>query len=449
MTVRLPKLLGYTPLMTVIGSNPELCQEIEKTDVAFQYREDCRECKHNDPDQCAFQSLMIGDFDLVGLSYDKLKALQTNSETYAAKNILGKLQAADVIILDEFSAATTPQIKPVTLATKDKEGNTHLLFDDLVKLFPNPSLWSFTLLYFVKKFSAYKSGVYPNDAVAELDPGEGAEKRAFSLGWNAIIKMTKAKGSSITRPLQDAFLAMFARKVVITSQEGNTILTPVVEDALWYLKQFVSTLKSDRRIFVIDAYEPTVNFQSLFGNVDTQLWGPKGDPLGTNAKQLIICDTATWNSQNFTRDRKLQEKYRLIIQRIAVLFSPDRIMIVSTSSDMTKIVNTWNLPKGIKNTYFRSEEMRGVPVEGKDIVILLNGPFIPLHAYDATAKSLNIENYITESDGLIFEEERDVFLPRLLWLDSIRGEFINTIGRVKDPNGQKRSLVFCLGMQKG
>ena len=441
-------LLGYSPNAILIKSNPEMCQKVEKNEMIFQYRGDCRECAFNDPDKCDFQNLMIGNFDLTILTYHKLTALLSNSESKAATNILQKLTLANVVIFDEFSAATLPKIQTIDIVTKDKDGNVCRLHEQLVTVLSEGKPWQIGLLGFIQKFAAMKrSAVYENAAIEQLCRDKESEKRVFNDGWRDITNLHDLGVK--TRDLELAFIAMFARKVVITAKDGNVWLTLTVEDALWHIKKLVSLLGSEKHILVVDAYEPSVNFDSLFGKVEHRLWGPNGDPLSTNDKQLVIHDSAHWGASDFSKDVVLQAKYQSIIKRIIALFSAQRVLIVTLNEKMANAVQQWGLPKETMITWYRSGWMRGVQAKGRDVMILLNGPYIPRRAYDASAKSFKIEDFISEMDGLEADHEKEVNLPYLLWLDSLRGEFINAIGRVKDPKGLQRSAVFGLGMRKG
>lgn len=89
--------------------------------------------------------------------------------------------------------------------------------------------------------------------------------------------------------------------------------------------------------------------------------------------------------------------------------------------------------------------MRGVSVEDRRIMICVGGPYIPKDAYVASSHSFNIEDFAADLENLS-DEDRLLAISKLLRLDDTRSEFINSIGRCKDPRGEQRSIVFLLGL---
>ena len=52
------------------------------------------------------------------------------------------------------------------------------------------------------------------------------------------------------------------------------------------------------------------------------------------------------------------------------------------------------------------------------------------------------------SDDSLSDEEKSLRTAQILKVDNIRSEFVNSIGRIKDPEGKRRSLVLTLGMKQ-
>jgi len=250
-----------------------------------------------------------------------------------------------------------------------------------------------------------------------------------------------------TAELQEVFLMAFAKEVIVTCEDGVVKLTPRFEDALDYISEFCKELGEEKLILVVDSYQPSVSFDSVFVKpVKHYLWGENGDPLGTNEKQLIVCDTAHWGASDFLKDKKLQEKVKLFVMKILAEFSPKQVLVVATNKKMAGIVSQWRLPRDVRVTWFRSDWMRGVSVEGRRIMICVGGPYIPKKAYDASARSFRIESFAKDLE-LLDDDAKTVAISRLLRLDDTKSEFINAVGRVKDPIGKEGSIVFTLGMQ--
>jgi hypothetical protein len=177
------------------------------------------------------------------------------------------------------------------------------------------------------------------------------------------------------------------------------------------------------------------------------VWGPKADPLQTSTKQLIVADTAHWGARDFIRDYKLWIKIKQYIELMVKEFTPQNVIIVTTNKEMAGIVLKWNLPKEVRITWFRSDWMRGVPAEGRRIMICIGGPYVPMKAHLPESQSFKFDDFAKQLDNLATNEERSAKLALLLRADNICSEFINAIGRIKDPQGIDKSLVITLGMQ--
>jgi len=165
-------------------------------------------------------------------------------------------------------------------------------------------------------------------------------------------------------------------------------------------------------------------------------WGLNGDPIGTNQKQLLVSDTAHWGALDFLRDKKLQRRVRLFVNEVLEMFQPEQVLIVATNKKIASIINRWNPSKEVRVTWFRSDWMRGVNVEDRRVMICVGGSYIPKKAYDASAESFRIENFARDLE-LLNESARRLAISKILRLDDTRSEFINAIGRVKDPRSDE------------
>jgi len=446
---KLPSLLGYSPRMITVGPNSELCQKLDKKlsrKLAFQFKEDCNKCELNGkPSQCSYQNLLMNEFDVYCLTYDKLRALMQ----YQSKDttmIIDKLSAPNrprVLILDEDTTAVHAEVQTIELIY-DYNGLAKKLSDDIEALLPTKAIWADILRAFLKLFENVKeNGILENNVWNAVLLPDKARQDFFVDGWLYITGRTK-RGLD-TKDLQRIFLSMFAKKVVITVDNGKISLTPMVEDALAYLKTFVSKFGKDKTVFVVDSYQPSVNFQSLFGTEVTPVnWG---DPLNTNAKQLVIADTAHWGARDFAKDPKLRTRIQQTLEHVLTQFLPEQVIIVTTNKSMKQEISYWNLPKTVMITYFRSDWMRGVQAENRRVMVCVGGPYLPKKAYTDSSKSFKISDFVVEMDQLRTDAEKARLMPYLFRLDGTRGEFWNSVGRIKDPEGKERSVVFTLGMQ--
>jgi hypothetical protein len=463
-----PRIATSKSRIAPILSNPELCRKLEPNQkLKFQFKENCSTCELKDkPHECTFQELMMEDFDIYCLTYSKLQALQ-KSTSKEAVSLLEKLRKCRAFIFDEFTSALTGHIPTIVIVTTDENGNlertsqrirtafkeqfnlsdkiiSESLYEKNSVMFKEEEFWGIFIEYFLVHFeSIEKSGVY-NNVIADFLPEEEM-KDLFHYGWSKITKLTK-EGKDTTE-LQDIFLVSFAKEIVVSCEDGTTKITPRLEDALGYIGKFCGGISEDKLIVVVDSYQPRVKFDHVFGReVKHFFWGKHGDPLGTNRQQLIVCDTAHWGALDFLKDKKLQERVRSFINTIMEAFSPNQVLIVTTNKKMASVVAQWNLPKDARVTWFRSDWMRGVSVEDRRVMICVGGPYIPKKAYDASAKSFRIESFAANLD-LLEEDAKRLAVSRILRLDDTRSEFINAVGRVKDPEAKERSIVFTLGMQ--
>lgn len=450
---KIPQVLRQEPRIAIIGQNTELCRKLDpKLDLKFQFKKDCSLCEFKgEPKDCTFQDLLMNDSDLYCLTYDKLQALQ-NSESEESSVFLKKLRKCDVIILDEFTTAVIQDIPSIEVVTSSENGeqlksSTRLVsgFADEVKRShknKESDFWM-TILLFLGQFENIKqSGVYKNNTVESLSKYELSH--LFVYGWNRITELT-AEGRD-TSKLQDIFLISLAREIIATVENETVKLTPRLEDALDYLREFTQTLSEDNLTFVVDSYLPSTNFDQLFGRpVKHVLWGNNGDPLDTNLQQLIICDTAHWGELNFRKSAILQSRIRGFIKGLLRLFPPERVLIVTTNKTMTNMISTWNLPRSVRLTYHRSDWMRGVSVEDRRVMLCLGGPYLPKRAYVSEAHSFDFRDFTRGLEDLSAEQQV-LQISRTLRVDDTKSEFTNAIGRVKDPTARERSLVMTLGM---
>lgn len=125
-------LPGLQPRIAVIWPNSELCRKCDpKLPLKFQLKKDCSICEHSGrSEDCPFQRLILNDFNLILLTYDKLRALLASSSPESAK-LLKKLQEYDVFIFDEYQSALGRGIQTIEIVTPDENGNVTRMNDRL------------------------------------------------------------------------------------------------------------------------------------------------------------------------------------------------------------------------------------------------------------------------------------------------------------------------------
>lgn len=465
----IPKITRTRPGIAPVLSNPELCTKLElNPKLKFQFKPSCSNCEYRGiPVQCVFRDLLINEFDVYCLTYSKLQAMQKRASE-DVKSLLQKLQKCDVFIFDEFTTAVVRDVPTIMMVKADETGKvTHIsehiraefreefqrsdkiisedLYETSRAMFRESAFWGILIDIFLAQFENVKqSGIYKN-FVANYLP-EDEMKSMFHHGWNKITRLTSEGKNTVE--LQEVFLTAFAKEIIVSCEDGVVKLTPKLEDALGYISEFCQKLGDEKLVLVVDSYQPSVNLDNVFRKpVNRVLWGEDGDPLNTNKNQLIVCDTAHWGARDFLKDKRLQGKVKLFVNQVLKKLSPKHVLVVTTNKKMASIIGQWNLPKTVRLTWFRSDWMRGVSVEGRSVMICVGGPYIPRKAYDASAQSFRIESFARDLE-VLDEDARRVAVSRLMRLDDTRSEFINSVGRVKDPLAKERSVVFTLGMQR-
>jgi hypothetical protein len=445
----IPRLTNRIPTIGIFKSNQELCLKVPRLPIKFQFKEDCQLCQFNKSNHCPFQRLLINDYDIYGLTYAKLRALQL-SRTRSTNAFLAKLRRCEVFIFDEITTAIVGTISTFSLVSTNSQGEVKRVSDQIAKLKRQSAhlannideaiktdFWAF-IECFLQLEQITENGEHANPC---WNPDSDRQRHLFIEGWRYIIELTRKLQ---TDDLQELFLiALISSKLEVNYDENNLSITPIVEDALAYLHAFITKISDKKIVFLVDSYQPRIQFKHLFSRMIQQVtWGKFGDPVNTNSQQLIVCDTAHWGEYNFRRDENLRQHLKEFLQEFTKHFPPHKILIVTTNRRMADTVKEWDLPDDIRVTYHRSTWMRGVPVENRRIMICLGGPYLPKNAYMSPSKSFDIKLFSDNNT----DEPR---IAQWLRIDDTRSEFINAIARVKDPTSQERCIVLTFGMKYG
>jgi len=444
---KLAQFFGDKCRVAIIPRNEELCARLKPDPkLKFQFKKECWNCPYKDPKLCPFQRLLAEDFDVYILTYDKLRALQLSTSS-ESERLLKKLSECDIIVFDEFSTAVLQDFPTIKVVYVDEKSGESRRLRDEVKKFIDIGLETESLqpqiakdiLTIVNDFLSSvekieKPTIFSNEELIGFE--QDMLRFLFLEFWNLITELNERRMD--TSVLQDVALVAFSKKVAVLPEEGSVYVTPVVDDALGYIRDFCGKLDlNDKIILVIDSYQPSVNFSEIFGSeVTHELWGPNGDPLRTNDTQLIVADTAHWGSRDFLKGQDLQIRVKSFIRDLLKHFKASEIVIVTTNIEMAKTIESWNLHPELKITWFRSDLTRGVPIKRRRIMICIGGPYLPKTAYVPESYSFRFEDFAKKFEELDPEEKRKR-ISRLLSIDDARSEFINAIARVKDPKGKK------------
>lgn len=187
-------------------------------------------------------------------------------------------------------------------------------------------------------------------------------------------------------------------------------------------------------VALVDACLPDLELTETFGvQVESFSWG---DPLNTNRSQLIICDTRKFGEKEFSKEKGLQAKLKQLINRLSDLHTPETLLIATMNKDMFRVVQAWikrkDISEKITATYYRSDLSRGVTINPKLRYLIL---FSPPHLPD--------DAYLAETYG---QTGKDAKKQTLFKKSDKKSAFINLIGRVKDPKGKEKSIVYAAGI---
>lgn len=80
---------------------------------------------------------------------------------------------------------------------------------------------------------------------------------------------------------------------------------------------------------------------------------------------------------------------------------------------MARIIANWNLPNEARVTWFRSDLMRGVPVENRKIMVCVGGPYLRKDAYVPESRSFKFEDIVASAQNLT-DEEKTLKIAQLL-----------------------------------
>jgi len=422
-----------------VGENPRL------RNLPFHLRPSCRNCKYNNPESCELQKILVSDWDILGLTYPKLRALSI-SQSATSLDLLGKIKLPDNLILDEFvtglivASPSVEILEPHEYLQREFDYELRM-FKGLENESIEATFWPALALFAQdaelegKNLREREYRLY-NNPIRD-DCGTFFEDN-FAECWNLIEHLVNEEKD--TKVLQELLQIVTSDKFFIINKDGKVSIKPVlnlddISSGSFYLKDFATKFFSKGKfVALVDACLPDLNLERSLGlKVESYAWG---DPLNTNQSQLVISDTRKIGETDFFKSMKLQAELKETIATLSKLHRPKTILLATQNIDIWKIIEAWRnsgvIPKDIMTTYYRSGISRGVtPDPLRRVLILIGAPYLPKEAYLP-------ETYVSAG------QTKDLQIAYKK--SDMKSTFINLIGRVKDPRGQEKSIVYAIGI---
>lgn len=474
-----------TPVYLKLPQNKELCKRlVEKcqTTPALKklpvlYRPSCKGCIYNDPKQCKLQAILQSDYDVLGLTYQKLERL-AYGEGAIAKMLFEAVKSPDNIILDEFTSgivASFPQETVVQPRTALKQDFPEFEAPNISMKTPDTILefWSSLLLFASeceRRGNALQNDeekIFNNPIKRLISRAQLGNLRMSSGQFWKIIEDFTIQGRN-TDTLQKLVCMFTAEKFEISKNSKGEVKVkslrmPLDEDtkiiSTEYLRTLVKVTKPETLVALVDASQPKFNVADALGvytikKVTTRdpLTGffhtkkkkvidsdrivnvKWGDPLGTAKTQLIVCDRRQISVREFyrTNGNTAQPFVKESINAVCALHGASNVIVATLNSKMAKeTLYAWRkngeIPSDISLTWYRSTVSKGTSLAPNiRYMVLIGAPYVPVKAFKAETCSSGYQKAAKHSDEA--------------------QNFVNMVGRVKDPNGRERSVVYALGV---
>ncbi|MCD4821797.1 MAG: hypothetical protein K8R11_06970 [Methanococcoides sp.] len=449
------------------------------------------ECKHYD--KCSVTKIFRDeDYDGIAITYHKLVATMKTAKLYPESNaseILDKLFASDIVIFDEAHNLAFDEVMSLDMTnnhdfgyaqyimrklnkSKGEYKNLRKLIFNYIQIIKNKDVLEQKKLLNThvddKEYSSYsknQSCTIPNPKknIAFIDrntkPYYNRKTDKYEISETEIGK----KSSKILQELislidchkslkistEDiSFIINIINivktdKITLHSQKIKnkntydtlTDICTVNEEYLSVISEFLKTKQFDKKskIIVTSATFTYFNYSGLFkSGTDIHKYN-FGDPLNTNDKLTILCDTKSYSAfgRNSTYNCRIEIQTRC--KQIMNLHGSNNCLIICRNiSEYIYWKDYWEnysedgkKPKYTPQvTYYRAPDVMGVDSE-KRVCILIGLGHLPAHACDPMRDSA---------------EKAQVAREEMMHI-----EVFQALSRVKDPNGKEKSIVFALG----
>ncbi|KKG13057.1 hypothetical protein [Methanosarcina sp. 2.H.A.1B.4] len=455
--------LPYLPLPEICGDD---CEHFEKCPVTKILRDD--------------------EFDGIAITYHKLAAIMNKASLYPKSNaseILGKIYSADVVILDEAHFLAYMLIVALDMSNEhDFNYSQNLLrkinkkrgeFKNLWKLIFNyiqiiknkdvleleQSLNTYTNDNSYNTYSKHQARNISNSKkdLTFMDPRKSKFYFNYKTEKYELSKMEVGeKSSEILKELIELIechkdlkitieeiLSIISMLNIIKADEltlhaqktGNKDNRQIKTEICALNKEFFSAISDflkiknhdkKSKIILTSATFPDYDYTEFFNHGTNIHKYNFGDPLNTNEKMVIFCDSKSYSAFGKNSTYNCRKEIKKRCEQIMDIHDSKNCLIICKNK---KEFNYWKdyFEKTKYNpqvTYYRAPEVMGVD-SSKRVCILIGLGHIPAHSCDPIRDS-------AEKAQIAREEKMQI-------------DVLQALSRAKDPNGKEISIVFALG----
>jgi len=383
--------------------------------------------------------------NLITLTYNKLAALMYSTST-DSKTILDTLAKADVIILDEchylskINEVQVPALDPIMPnIPKIPEGYPKLQsICEKWGQFLNTHMSTIINFLIESKDYATKWSVRPlmnPDTITDLDMREGWGELA-NLAIRSIEEPGLISENDILT-MRDIITIMRHTdiKLLYNSDTMGVMVAVGHSEMVDQMKLFLNGCGAKANHIYVSGttYEPHPGyFSELSGKPLEQAVFP--DIRHSNASLTLIPSKWKVTSWNFDKELpRILETIRLISEQE----NHQPIRIFTLNKEMKGVISDGVKAMGLENIkvdYYRSSLSMGVEASER-IGIMIGMAETPVNSCDAAAKGNSMDELWADS--------------RSIRLQAVQADTWQAINRVKDPNGEVPSRVYCIGCRVG
>ena len=400
---------------------------------------DCQECPSMG--KCPVTEILEADMPpVISLTYAKMNALML-AKSEIARQIKHKLAEVDVVLLDEAHQIALPSAARVQAFYCVAIPEGYPILTEICQIWIDFCTDNLDLLIALKADGdAGYVGKHLSKLVPIIDP-LGFKK--LSAAWNELFSLAQSRAELGLR--DDEILAIrdivsilggyWASISYVRENEGTEGRTYISGNIGAYHRCLGDFLKmyvpyADHIYSSATLIEPTSEFfEDLSGKLVKDVVFP--DLRNTNAKMSIYPDTWRLSSRNFARSLD-----RIVTRIVEICKTEESVYILAPNLRKARVVEQ-KLEEVLgtvapKVDFYRSDMTMGVARDDR-ICIAIGLAEIPSNACDHLAWGKDTEARWLHSQSLRAQ--------------SVQAASWQAWSRVKDPNGEVESQVYCIGIR--